>query len=37
VTIEGVRRALPAHADGTSIGVTPVTFEVRPKALRIFR
>ena len=37
VTIEGVHRALPAHADGTSIGVTPVTFEVRPKALRIFR
>lgn len=37
VRIEGVRRALPAHADGTSIGVTPVTFEVRPKALRIFR
>jgi diacylglycerol kinase (ATP) len=37
VTIEGTRRALPAHADGVSIGVTPVTFEVRPKALRIFR
>lgn len=37
VTIEGVRRALPAHADGVSIGVTPVTFEVRPGALRIFR
>jgi diacylglycerol kinase (ATP) len=37
VTIEGVRRALPAHADGVSIGVTPVTFEVRPRALRIFR
>ena len=37
VTIEGLRRALPAHADGISIGVTPVTFEVRPKALRVFR
>ena len=37
VTIEGIRRALPAHADGVSIGVTPVTFEVRPKALRVFR
>lgn len=36
VTIEGTRRALPAHADGVSIGVTPVTFEVRPKALRVF-
>jgi diacylglycerol kinase (ATP) len=37
VTIEGVGRALPAHADGVSIGLTPVTFEVRPGALRIFR
>jgi len=37
VSIEGVRRALPAHADGVSIGLTPVTFEVRPKALRVFR
>lgn len=37
VTIEGIRRALPAHADGVSIGVTPVTFEVRPGALRVFR
>ena len=37
VTIEGTRRALPAHADGVSIGTTPVTFEVRPRALRIFR
>ena len=37
VTIEGTRRALLAHADGVSIGVTPVTFEVRPGALRVFR
>lgn len=37
VVIEGLRRALPAHADGISVGVTPVTFEVRPKALRVFR
>ncbi len=37
VTVEGVRRALPAHADGVSIGFTPVTLEVRPKALRLFR
>ncbi|HEX7196429.1 MAG TPA: diacylglycerol kinase family lipid kinase, partial [Candidatus Limnocylindria bacterium] len=37
VTIEGTRRALPAHADGVSIGFTPVTFEVRPGALRVFR
>jgi len=37
VTIEGTRRALPAHADGVSIGVTPVTLEVRPGALRVFR
>ena len=37
VRIEGTRRALPAHADGVSIGTTPVTFEVRPGALRLFR
>ncbi len=37
VTIEGIRRALPAHADGVSIGLTPVIFEIRPKALRVFR
>jgi diacylglycerol kinase (ATP) len=37
VTIEGMRRALPAHADGVSIGTTPVTFEVRPASLRLFR
>ena len=37
VRIEGMRRALPAHADGMTIGFTPVTFEVRPGALGIFR
>jgi diacylglycerol kinase family enzyme len=37
ITVEGVRRALPAHADGVSAGVTPVTFEVRPASLRVFR
>lgn len=37
VTIDGTRRTLPAHADGVSIGSTPVTFEVRPGALRVFR
>jgi diacylglycerol kinase family enzyme len=37
VTVEGLRRALPAHADGVSVGVTPVTFEVRPASLRLFR
>jgi diacylglycerol kinase (ATP) len=37
VTVDGVRRALPAHADGVSIGMTPVTLEVRAGALRIFR
>jgi diacylglycerol kinase (ATP) len=37
VSIEGTRRALPAHADGASIGTTPVTLEVRPGALRLFR
>ena len=37
VTVSGVRHALPAHADGEAIGVTPVTFEVRPGVLRLFR
>lgn len=37
VTVEGIRRALPVHADGVSVGLTPVTFEVRPGALRVFR
>lgn len=37
VEIVGTRRALPAHADGESIGMTPVVFEVRPGALRVFR
>ena len=37
VEIAGARRALPAHADGESIGVTPVELEVRPEALRVFR
>lgn len=36
VRVEGTRRAIPAHADGESIGLTPVTFEVRPRAVRIF-
>jgi diacylglycerol kinase family enzyme len=31
-----VRRALPAHADGVSIGVTPITVEIRPGSLRVF-
>lgn len=37
VTIEGGKRALAAHADGVSIGITPVTLEVRPGALGLFR
>jgi diacylglycerol kinase (ATP) len=37
VTISGARRALPAHADGVSVGTTPVTFEIRPRSLRLFR
>jgi diacylglycerol kinase (ATP) len=37
VSIEGTRRTLPAHADGVSIGTAPVTFEVRPASLRVFR
>jgi diacylglycerol kinase (ATP) len=34
--VVGRRRALPAHADGEPIGVTPVIFAVQPGALRIF-
>ncbi len=37
VTVEAVNGVLPAHADGRSIGTTPVTFTVRPGALRVFR
>lgn len=37
IVIDGRRRRLPAHADGAIVGRTPVTFEVRPGALRIFR
>jgi diacylglycerol kinase (ATP) len=37
VTVRGGGRVLPAHADGQIIGVTPVTFEVQPGALRVFR
>ncbi|MGH2457045.1 MAG: diacylglycerol/lipid kinase family protein [Candidatus Limnocylindria bacterium] len=36
VTVHGVRRILPAHADGRSIGLTPVAFAVQPGALRVF-
>jgi diacylglycerol kinase (ATP) len=36
VLIAGTRRTLPAHADGRSIGVTPVAFAVEPGALRVF-
>lgn len=37
VTVRGGRRVLPAHADGKVIGTTPVTFEVQPGGLRVFR
>jgi diacylglycerol kinase (ATP) len=37
VTVEAVSGVLPAHADGQSIGLTPVSFSVRPRALRVFR
>jgi diacylglycerol kinase (ATP) len=36
IHIAGERRTLPVHADGESIGTTPVAFAVRPAALRIF-
>ncbi len=37
ITIRGARRVLPAHADGSSIGITPVSFEVQAGSLRVFR
>lgn len=37
VIIEAMRGTLAAHADGSSIGTTPVTFDVRPGSLRVFR
>jgi diacylglycerol kinase (ATP) len=36
VEIAGMHRFLPVHADGESLGVTPVAFAVKPAALRIF-
>ena len=35
IRVEGLA-ALPAHADGESLGVTPVAFAVKPSALRMF-
>lgn len=37
IDVEGVRTAHPVHVDGMTSGFTPVTFEVRPAALRVFR
>lgn len=37
VRIEGVRAQLPAHADGESIGATPLTARIQPGALRLLR
>lgn len=37
VTVRGARQVLPAHADGQSIGSTPVMFEVQRGSLRVFR
>ncbi|HET6744832.1 MAG TPA: diacylglycerol kinase family protein [Candidatus Limnocylindria bacterium] len=36
IQVAGVRRTLPVHADGESIGTTPVAFAVLPGGLRIF-
>jgi diacylglycerol kinase (ATP) len=36
IGVAGQRRTLPAHADGESIGITPVIFAVRAGALRVF-
>ena len=37
ISVRTLRGTLPVQVDGRSIGVTPVTFTVRPGALRIFR
>jgi diacylglycerol kinase family enzyme len=34
--VGGLRHTLPAHADGRSMGITPIAVTVRPAALRIF-
>jgi diacylglycerol kinase (ATP) len=36
VVVGGLRHTLPAHADGRSMGITPIAVTVRPAALRIF-
>jgi diacylglycerol kinase (ATP) len=36
IEIAGLRRLLPVHADGESLGMTPVAFGVHPAGLRIF-
>jgi diacylglycerol kinase (ATP) len=36
VEIAGLHRLLPVHADGESLGMTPIAFAVRPAGLRIF-
>jgi diacylglycerol kinase family enzyme len=36
VDIAGLRRLVPVHADGESLGMTPIAFAVRPAGLRIF-
>jgi diacylglycerol kinase (ATP) len=36
IVVGGLRHTLPAHADGRSIGITPIAVAVRPGALRMF-
>ena len=36
IYVTGVRRTLPIHADGESMGTTPVAFAVMPGGVRIF-
>jgi diacylglycerol kinase (ATP) len=36
VNIEGTRGPIPVHADGLSVGMTPIRLEVRPQALHVF-
>jgi diacylglycerol kinase (ATP) len=37
IRVRGQHGALPVHVDGRPIGLTPVTFRLRPGALRVFR
>lgn len=37
IRVEAFNATLPAHADGQSVGTTPITFSIKPGAIRVFR